>query len=132
LMKIQETRSLEETLNEYVKFLDMTSSELLVAIPDSDIGLYSNQKLKDAFEAGEKRGVKVRVLSNQKTRIGLPGHQYEAGLVLSNHYAVSDRKCVFMGVVGNFENGLFAYESLTFVPEHMAMFEHTPILTVVS
>jgi len=127
--KVTSTENLEETLDEYVRFLDMATGELLVAIPDPEIGLYSNQKLKDAFEEAYKRGVNIRILSNKKTRVGLPGHQYEAARVVLHHYVVSDRKYTFLG---RGERGAFYYKSHAILPMCESNFEGTPILSAVA
>lgn len=87
--------------------------------------------MKDAFERADKRGVKVRVLSNQKTRIGLPGNQYEAAQVILDHYAVIDRRYVFIGKVGNPERAIFVYKSITILPMYQSKFEDTLILSAI-
>jgi len=127
MVKEKSTETLEETLKEYERFLGKAKFELLVVIPDSQSSsiLYGENKIRQAFFAAQKRGVTIKILLNRE-RKDLPGFQYNASVVLLEHYAVSDRQSTFEEYFNTPGKGIFTYDIAS--DEFVKKFESTPIL----
>ena len=113
MVKEKRTNTLEETVEEYARFVDGTKTELLVVIPFSATELYEAPRLKTAFEKAGLRvpNVDIKIITDalDDEVEGLSHDHHEPSVVLLDHYAVSDRKNVFEANPLDYKKGTFSY-----------------------